>query len=181
MQCLTDSTFIACVMAARDPGRVTAILYSRLATSLISQAIILLYIYTYYHSHPRLQPYSYNYHTYAYEAERWRMCAYTIIALWVNGYVSLTGFREFTPFPTRDTMKSTIENTALQTRYRSIIPAKHRALIIPSFNWATWRQQSRVQRPIGARGASLAIMTIITIYQTRLFDLANKRNRTRSI
>jgi hypothetical protein len=85
-------------MAARDPGRVTAILYSRLATSLISLAIILLYLYTYCHSHPRLQPYSYNYHTYAYEAERWRTCPYTIIAFSVNGYVSLTGFREFTPF-----------------------------------------------------------------------------------
>jgi len=38
------------VTAARDPGRVTAILYSRLATSLRSLAIILLYSYTYYHS-----------------------------------------------------------------------------------------------------------------------------------
>ena len=114
-------------------GRVTAILYSRLATSLRSLPIILLYIYTYYHSHPRLQLYSYNYHPYAYEAERWRTCPYTIIAFSVNGYVSLTEFREFTPFPTRDTMESTIEKTALQTGYRSIITAKHTALIIPSF------------------------------------------------
>jgi len=59
--------------------------------SLRSLAIILLYIYTYYHSHPRLQLYSY-------EAERWLMCPYTIFAFSVNGYVSLTGFREFTPF-----------------------------------------------------------------------------------
>jgi len=68
------------VMAARDPGRVTAILYSRLATILRSLAIILLYIYTYYHSHPRLQPYSNNYQTYAYEAERWRTSPYTILS-----------------------------------------------------------------------------------------------------
>jgi hypothetical protein len=59
-------------------GRVPAILYCRLVTSLRSLEIILLYIYTYYHSHPRLQPYSYNYHTYAYEAERWRTCPYKI-------------------------------------------------------------------------------------------------------
>ena len=121
-------------MAARDQGRVTDILYSRLATSLRSLAIILLYIYTYYHWHPRLQPYSNNYDTYAYEAERWRTCLHSIIPSSVNGYVSLTGFREFIPFPTRDTMESTIENTALQTRYRSIMTAKHGALIIPSFN-----------------------------------------------
>jgi hypothetical protein len=66
------------VTAARDPGRVTAILYSRLATILRYLAIILLYICTYYHSHPRLQPSSDNYHTYAYEAERWRTCPYTM-------------------------------------------------------------------------------------------------------
>jgi hypothetical protein len=65
------------VTVARDPGRVTAILYSRLATSLRSLAIILpIYIYTYYQSHPRLQPYSYDYHTYTYEAERRHMCPY---------------------------------------------------------------------------------------------------------
>jgi len=79
----------------------------------------------------------------------------------VNGYVSLTRFREFTPFPKRDTTESTIEDTALQTRYRSIIHAKHRALIIPSVNWGTWWQQ-RVQRPSGARGVSPAIRTSIT-------------------
>jgi len=44
------------VTAARDPGRVTANLYSRIATSLRSLGINLLYIYTYYHSHPCLQP-----------------------------------------------------------------------------------------------------------------------------
>ena len=131
--------------------------------SLRSLAIILLYIYTYYHLHPRLQPYSYTYHMYAYEAERWRACRYTNIAFSVNGYVSLTGFREFTPFPTCDTIEWTIENTALQTSYRSIITATHRALIIPSLDWATWRQRSWVQRPIGARGVLPAMTTIITI------------------
>ena len=99
---------------------------------------------------------------YAYEAEHWRTCPYTIIAFSVNRYVSLTGFREFTPFPTRDTIESTIENTALQTRYRSIILAKNRALIIASSNWATWWQR-RVQRPIGAQDASPAMTTFITI------------------
>jgi len=62
--------------ARKEGDNVTAFPYSRLATSLRSLAIILLYIYTYYHSHPRLQPYSTNYHTYAYEAERWRTCPY---------------------------------------------------------------------------------------------------------
>ena len=41
----------------------------------------------------------------------------------------------FTPFPTHDTMESTIQNTALHTRYRCIITAKHEALTVPSFNW----------------------------------------------
>ena len=45
--------------------------------------------------------------------------------------------RDFTSlplFPTRDITKSTIENATLQTRYRSIIPAKHGVLINPSSN-----------------------------------------------
>jgi len=64
------------VTATRDCGRVTAILYSRLATRLRSLAIILpinLYLLslestfaTVYH----------NYHTYAYKAERWRTRPY---------------------------------------------------------------------------------------------------------
>jgi hypothetical protein len=72
--------FDICVTATRDCGRVTAILYSRLATRLRSLAIILpIHLYllslestcaTVYH----------NYHTYAYKAERWRTCRYTIIA-----------------------------------------------------------------------------------------------------
>jgi len=137
-------TEVITVTAARDLGRVTAYLYSRLATSLRSLAIILLHFYTYYHSHPHLQLYTYNYHPYAYEAELRRTCPYTIIAFSVNGYVLLTGFREVTPFPTCDVTKSTIENTAIQTGYRRIITAKHRALIVPSSNWATWRQRSWV-------------------------------------
>ena len=132
-------------------SRVTAILYSRLAMSLRSLAIILLYIYTYYHSHPRLQPYSYKYHMNAYEAEHWRMHHYTIITFSVNRYVSLTEFGEFTSCPMCNIMKSTIENTVLQTRYRSIISAKHRVLIIAAFNWVTWQQRSKVQRPIGSK------------------------------
>jgi hypothetical protein len=60
-------------------GWVTAILYSRLAMSLRSLAIILLYIYTYYHLHPHWQLTFYNYHLYAYEAERWRMHHYMLL------------------------------------------------------------------------------------------------------
>jgi len=103
--------------------RVTAILYSRLATGLRSLAIILpIHLYllslestfaTAYH----------NCHTYAYKAERWRTCPYTIIAFSVNGYVSLTGFTSFTPLPTRHIIKSTIEITSLKTTYRSMITA----------------------------------------------------------
>ena len=52
-------------------------------------------------------------------------------------------------------MESTIEYIALQTRYRNIITSKHGALIVPSFDWATWWQRSWVPRPIGARVAPL--------------------------
>jgi hypothetical protein len=64
-------------------------------------------------------------------------------------------------FPTRDTIGTTIENTALQPRYQSITTGKHRALIVSSSIWAAWQQRSWVQRPIGPRGRSLA-MTKIT-------------------
>ena len=64
---------------AGDPGRVTAIVYSGLATSLRSLPMILpIYIHPYYRSHPRLQPCSYNYHPYTYEAERRHTCPYTV-------------------------------------------------------------------------------------------------------
>ena len=61
-------------------GRVTAILYSRLATSLRSLAIILPI-----HLHllslaSTFATVSYNYHTYAYEAEHRRTCPYKAIA-----------------------------------------------------------------------------------------------------
>jgi len=82
------------VTAARDPGRVTAILYSRLATSHRSLAIILpRHIYIYYHSHPRLQPYANIYHTYTYEAECRHACPHIeeelrlearVRRIWVN-------------------------------------------------------------------------------------------------
>jgi hypothetical protein len=92
-----------------------AILYSRLATSFQSLVIILPI-------HLHLQSLtstfanvSYNYHRYAYEGERRRTCPYTIIAFSVNGYVSLMGFREFTPLPKRHIIKSAIDITAFQT------------------------------------------------------------------
>jgi len=56
---------------------VTAILYSRLSTSVRSLPIIQQYIYTYYHSHPCWHPLSYNYYPYAYEAKRVCTCPYT--------------------------------------------------------------------------------------------------------
>jgi len=76
-------------------------------------------------------------------------------------------------------MESTIQNTALQTWYRSIITAKHEAFFIPSFNWALWRQRSWAQRPIGAQGASPAINTT-TIMSTGHHQ-ANDKNGIRSI
>ena len=65
----------------RVQGRVTRVLYSRLATSLRSLAIILLHNYTYNPSSPWLKPYTLNCHTYAYVAERRRTCLYTVLAL----------------------------------------------------------------------------------------------------
>jgi hypothetical protein len=56
-------------------------------------------------------------------AERRRTCPYTIIAFSVNGYGSLTRFREFTPLQMRHIIKSTIETTAFQRRYRSMTTA----------------------------------------------------------
>ena len=120
-------------------GRVTAILYSRLAMRLRSLAIVLpIYIYICCHSHPRLQPDSYNYDTSTYEAERRHTCPYIFIAWAVCGYVSLMGLRvdEFTPFLTRDTIKSTIESTVFKTIYQTIITAKHELLTVPSLNCA---------------------------------------------
>jgi len=105
------------------PGRVTAILYSRLATSLGSLAIILPI-----HLHllslaSTFATVAYNYHTYAYEAKHRRTCPYTIITFSVNRYVSLTGFREFTPLLTHHIIRSTIETAAFQTRYGSMTTA----------------------------------------------------------
>jgi len=68
------------------------------------------------------------------------MCPYTIIALSVNGYVSLMRLRvdKFLPlFLTRNTLESTIDNTAPQTRFRRIIIVKHKVLTAPSFNSAS--------------------------------------------
>lgn len=75
------------------------------------------------HTSPHFQLYSYNRHESAYEAECWRMYLYAIIALCVNGYVSLTGFTSFTPLPTCYIIKSTSEITAFKMTYRSTITA----------------------------------------------------------
>jgi len=160
-------------------GRVTAILYSRLATSLRSLAIILLYLYTYYHSHPRLQPYSYNYNPYAYEAERRRTCPYTIIAFSVKGYVSLMGFREFTPFSDAwyhevNNWEYSPPNEISKHHYceapsvdQFIIQLSHmRAVKSSTTNWRTRRVTSNDDDHE---------------YRTRLFDPANERNCKRPI
>jgi hypothetical protein len=70
------------VAAARDRGRVMAILYCPLATSLRSLAIIIPI-----HPHlwslaSRFATVSYNYHMYAYNAECWRRCPYPIIIIY---------------------------------------------------------------------------------------------------
>ena len=99
-----------------------------------------------------MQPYTCNYHTYAYKAERRRTCPYTIIALSVNGYVSLTGFHEFTPLPTCHIIKSTIAITDLKTTYRSMITEStdiNRFIIQLSTLMAAEKSSAR----IGARGA----------------------------
>jgi hypothetical protein len=88
-----------CVTVVREPGRVTAILNSQLFTNLWSLVIRYKYIYIYYHSDPCLQLYSNPCNTYTYEAKRRHMYHYTIMAILVNRYVSLSGLQvdEFYP------------------------------------------------------------------------------------
>ena len=122
---------------------------------------------------------SYNYHTYAYEAERRRTCRYTIIAFSVNGYVSLTGFPEFTPLPTRHIIKSKIETTAFQTRYRSMTTA---STDLDRFNiqlstLMAAEKSSETNRPT-RRGTGDG--DNYHDYSPRLFDPANERKRIRS-
>ena len=64
------------VTATRDCGRVTAILYSRLATRLRSLAIILPIHLNLLSLESTFATVYHNYHTYAYNAERWRTCPY---------------------------------------------------------------------------------------------------------
>jgi len=51
------------------------------------------------------------------------MCANTIIAVSLNGYVLLTVCRKFHALPTRHNINSTIETTAFETRSRGVITA----------------------------------------------------------
>ena len=104
-----------------------------------------------------MQPYTLNYHTYAYKAERWCTCPYTIIAFSVNGYVSLTGYHEFTPLLTCHVIQSTIEITALKTTYRSMITA---STDIDRFIIQMSAISSR--RSYNGRDASPTMTTIIT-------------------
>jgi len=67
------------VTAAGDCGRLTAIVYSRLATRLRSPAII-SHIHLYLLSlESTFATIYHNYHTYAYKAKRWRMCPYNLV------------------------------------------------------------------------------------------------------
>jgi len=155
-----------------------AILYSRLATSLRSPAIILPIHLPLLSLASTFATVSYNYNTYAYEAERRRTCPYTIIAFSVNRYVSLMGFCEFTPLPTRHIIKSTIETTAFQTRYRNITTAstdldRYNIQLSPLMaaekssetNWRTRRVTGNEDN--------------YHEYRTRRFDPAYERNRIR--
>ena len=65
--------------------------------TLRSVPIILLLTSTLVLTRTRVQPYLIDYLTYPYTAERRHTRPYTIIGLSGIGYVSLTGFREFTP------------------------------------------------------------------------------------
>ena len=142
-----------------------AILYSRLATSLRSPAIFLLIHLPLLSLASTFATISYNYNTYAYEAERRRTCPYTIIAFSVNRYVSLTGFREFTPF----------RRATSYSHHLRLLPSKRdieawllraRILIVSLFNWATSWHPGWVQRLIGAQDASPAAKTIIVTSTT---------------
>jgi len=159
--------------------RVTAILYSGLATRLRLLAIFLpihLYILslestfaTVYH----------NYHTYAYQAERWCTCPYTIIAFSVNGYVSLTGFHKFNPLPTCHIIKSTIEITSLKTTYRIMITEStdiDRFIIQLSTLMAAEKSSETIGHTRCVSGDDDSYHD----YRTQLFDPANERNRIRS-
>jgi len=64
-------------MVTRDPGWVTAILYSRLAMSLRSLAIILPIRLHLLSLTPTFGTLFYNYHMYTYEAERRHVCPYS--------------------------------------------------------------------------------------------------------
>jgi hypothetical protein len=116
---------------------------------------------------------------YAYEAEHWRTCPYTIIAFSVNGYISLTGFDQFTPLPTRHIIKSTIAITDLKTTYRSMITEStdiNRFIIQLSTRMAadkTSGTNSRTRRVTGDDDN-------YHDYRPRLFDPANERNGIRS-
>jgi len=120
-----------------------------------------------------------NYHTYAYKAERWRMCPYTILAFSVNGYVSLTGFHEFTPILTHQIMQSTIEITALKTTYRSIFTTSTDidCFIIQLSTLMAAEKSSETNgrmRRVTSNGDNYHD------YRLRVFDPANERNGIRS-
>jgi len=102
-----------------------------------------------------------------------------MIAFSLNGYVSLTGFREFTPLSMRHIIKSPIETTAFETRYRRVITASTDVdrFIIQLSHFMAPRMSSETnwhkRRVAGGEDDNYHA------YRTRLFDPANERNRIR--
>jgi len=84
--------------------------------TLRSVPIILLLTSTLVLTRTRVQPYLIDYLTYPYTAERRHTRPYTIIGLSGIGYVSLTGFREFTP------IFDASQHVINQVKYRQLTP-----------------------------------------------------------
>jgi len=86
------------------------------AMTLRSVPIILLHTATLVLTRTRVQLYEIEYHTYPYTAECRHTGPYNIIGLSGSGYVSLTGFREFTP------VFEVSQHIIKQAKYRQLTP-----------------------------------------------------------
>jgi hypothetical protein len=153
--------------------------YSRLAMSLESLEIILpipLHLLSLAFTFATV---TYNYHTYGYENERRRTFPYTMIAVSVNGYVSRTGSRDYTPVPTRHIIKSTIETTAFHTQYRSMSTAStdldHFNIQLSPLMTAEKSSETNCRTRLVTSGEE----DIYPEYRKQLFLPANKGNRIR--
>ena len=149
---------------------VTAILYSQLTTRLRSLAIIIL-IHLYLLSlESRFATVYHNHHTYAYQAERWRTCPYTIIAVSVNGYISLTGFTSFTPIRHVTYEFARIDSELQQSSKELIAYGRLRRVQIPTAALST-HCRSLHDRCTPKHD------TMTTIITNTGFDPTNERNR----